>query len=184
VQKVVVIVRKDQTTGKRLVAYVVPKERATPTGRKLRRFLRQKLPDYMLPSVFVLLDELPLTPNKKINRRALPAPDTSRIGLEQDFAPPRTPTEKALANAWARVLGLEKVGLYDNFFELGGHSLLGTQLILRLHELLQVNLPLRSLFEEPTVAGLAKHIETIRLTAQILQSPPGVAAEELEEGEL
>ena len=108
------------------------------------------------------MDSLPLTPNGKVDRRALPAPDPSRPELDETFADPRTPTEELLANIWVEVLKLDKVGIHDNFFDLGGHSLLATQVMSRLTKAFQIELPLRSLFEAPTVAGLAERIEESR----------------------
>ena len=143
----------------RLVAYVVsPNEQACSTG-ELRSFLKQQLPEYMIPSAFVLLDALPLSPNGKVDRKALPAPDQSRPEPEESYVAPRTPVEEMLAEIWAEVLKLDKVGIDDNFFELGGHSLLATQLISRLHAAFKVEIPLRALFENPTVAGLAERVE-------------------------
>jgi acyl carrier protein len=148
-------------TGKRLVAYVVSNKENTPTINALRSFLKQKLPDYMAPSAFVFLDALPLTPNGKVDRRALPAPDQSRPELEPAFVAPRTSAEKTLVGIWAEVLRLEPVGIHDNFFELGGHSLLATQVMSRVRTAFQVELPLRTLFEKPTVAELAEVIEEV-----------------------
>jgi amino acid adenylation domain-containing protein len=144
--------------GKRLVAYVVPvKERACNTS-ELRNFVKQKLPDYMVPSAFVFLDGLPLTPNGKINRKALPDPEDSSEPKE-NFVAPRTPVEELLAEIWAGVLKLDTVGIHDNFFDLGGHSLKATQVMSRVRETLAVDLPLRVLFEAPTVAELASGVE-------------------------
>jgi amino acid adenylation domain-containing protein len=154
VGETVVIAREDQPGNKRLVAYVVPKQEQ-PTTSELRSFLKEQLPDYMVPSAFVMLEALPLTPNGKVDRRALPAPDTTRSSLEAGFVPPRTPTEEVLAAIWADVLGIE-VGIQDDFFELGGHSLLATQIISRLREAFQVELPLRAIFERHTVTKLAE----------------------------
>ncbi|WP_413465005.1 amino acid adenylation domain-containing protein [Aerosakkonema funiforme] len=129
---------------------------------QLRSFLQEKLPEYMVPERFVMLDSLPLTPNGKVNRKALPAPDSSRPELEENYAEPRTPVEKVLAGIWAEILGVERVGINDNFIELGGQSLLAIQIISRVRETYQVELPLRCLFDEPTVAGLAQQIEIAR----------------------
>jgi hypothetical protein len=116
-------------TDKRLVAYVVA--RPDTSTNELRSFLKQKLPEFMLPSAFVCLDSLPLTPNGKVDRRALPVPDQSRPELESLFVAARTAVEDVLAQIWKDVLKLDKVGIHDNFFELGGHSLLATQVVSR-----------------------------------------------------
>src|SRR5262249_41366234 len=120
---------------------------------ELRAFLRERLPEYMIPAAFIVLDALPLTPNGKLDRRALPAPFSARPDLGTAFVGPRSSIEHVLVGIWAGVLGLDRVGIYDNFFELGGHSLLATQVVARVRESLQVDLPLRSLFEAPTVVG-------------------------------
>jgi acyl carrier protein len=138
----------------------------------LRTFLRGKLPEYMVPSAFVALDVLPLSPNGKVDRNALPVPECARPELEETYRAPATPVEQALAGLWAEVLGLERVGTQDNFFELGGHSLLATQVISRLRKTLQVELPLRALFEAPTVAALAERVEQVRQTTLGLPAAP------------
>jgi len=157
----VVVARQDgDGRSRRLVAYLVPQaggdsaQAGPPTGGELRRFLKAKLPDYMVPSAFVFLEALPLTPNGKVDRKALPAPDSARPDLGA-YVPPRTPVEATLAQLWAEVLGVERVGIYDSFFDLGGHSLLATQLLSRIREAFGVDLPLRRLFEATTVADLA-----------------------------
>jgi len=162
VREAVVVAREDNPGESRLVAYVWPDQNSCPTSAELRTFLKQRLPDYMVPSAFVFLDSLPLTPNGKIDHRALPAPDESCRKLEETYVAPRTPTEKLLAEIWSGVLKLQKVGIHDNFFDLGGHSLLATQLVGRIRGALQIDLPLRMLFERPTIAGLAEEIETSR----------------------
>jgi len=173
VREAVVIAREDVPNDKRLVAYVVPHQEQGKQGENshltphtspsvLRDFLKEKLPDYMVPSAFVLLKELPVTPNGKVDRRALPAPDQVRPELAGALVAPRTPIEEVLAGIWSQILGIEQVGVYDNFFELGGHSLLTTQLLAKVREAFQVDVSLRSLLEEPTVAGLAENIEKIR----------------------
>jgi len=155
-----VTAREDEPDNKRLVAYVVPRGgRAPVTGELLRNFLREKLPEYMIPSVFVMLEALPLTPSGKVDRRALTVPDQNRPELQEAFVAPRTPAEKVIAGIWAEVLGLERVGVHDNFFDLGAHSLLATLVISRVRDAFQVELSLRSLFETPTVAGLAEVIQ-------------------------
>jgi surfactin family lipopeptide synthetase C len=155
IKQVVVTMQEDEPGNKYLVAYLVTKDNQ-PTPSTLRNFLKQKLPDYMIPAAFVFLEVFPLTPNGKINRRALPNPDTSQRNLEVDFVAPRTPTEQELAKIWAEVLKVKKVGIYDNFFELGGHSLLATQVISRLREAFCLDFSLRYLFENPTIAELAQ----------------------------
>jgi amino acid adenylation domain-containing protein len=175
-----VVVAKEDTPGDtRLVAYVVVDRQAVPTSHEpvptisaLRSFLQTKLPDYMVPSAFVWLDALPLMPNGKINRRALPIPDPARPELDEAFVAPCTPTEEMLAGLWANVLGVEAIGVHDNFFDLGGHSLLAVQVISRLRDALQVEVPLRALFEAPTVAGLALYIETAQQAMQHVPVPP------------
>ncbi|QDL09669.1 non-ribosomal peptide synthetase [Brasilonema octagenarum UFV-E1] len=157
IKQVVVITREDEPGNKYLVAYLLTTDNP-PTASTLRNFLKEKLPDYMIPAAFVFLEEFPLTPNGKINRRALPAPDASQRNLEVDFVAPRTPTEQELATIWAEVLKLKQVGIHDNFFELGGHSLLATQVISRLREAFCLDFPLRYLFENPTIAELAQKI--------------------------
>ncbi|MHC4593585.1 MAG: phosphopantetheine-binding protein, partial [Planctomycetota bacterium] len=110
----------------------------------------------MVPSTFVFLDAMPLTPNGKVDRRALPLPDGARPEMGESFVAPGTPLEEVLAGIWSEILGIEQVGIYDNFFELGGHSLLATQVISQLRDTFQINLPISRLFETPTVAGLAE----------------------------
>jgi len=131
---------------------------ATELVPQLRGFLGEKLPSYMVPGHFILLDSLPLTPNGKLNRKALPAPDQSRPELADSFVAPRTPSEEKLAKIWCEVLNFDRIGINDNFFELGGHSLLATQVVSRIRATFEVELPLRSLFESPTVVGLAEVI--------------------------
>ena len=122
---------------------------------ELRSFLQEQLPDYMVPSAFVFLEALPLTPNGKVDRRALPVPEQGRPELQETMVAPRTPVEETVAGIWADVLGVKHVGIYDNFFDLGGHSLKATQAISRVRSALHMDVPLRALFEAPTVAGLA-----------------------------
>ncbi|MDZ8084004.1 MAG: amino acid adenylation domain-containing protein [Nostoc sp. DedQUE12b] len=138
---------------------------------EVRRFLQKKLPEYMVPNAFVLLESLPLTSNGKVDRRALPAPELDRTLLEK-FVAPRTPIEEMLAQIWAQVLKLEQVGIHHNFFELGGHSLLATQLLSRIRTSLKVELPLRSLFAAATVAELAHLIGQLQQQKIELISPP------------
>jgi aspartate racemase len=155
VRQTVVIVREDTPSEKRLVAYVVPRPGRSPTVGDLRTFLGAKLPEYMVPSVFVMLEALPLTPNGKVNRRALPAPDTKRPELEKAFVTPRDTLELQLVKIWEEILGVQAIGVRDNFFELGGHSLLSVRLLARIKEELGAELPLATLFQAPTVEQLA-----------------------------
>ncbi|HYN83767.1 MAG TPA: amino acid adenylation domain-containing protein, partial [Pyrinomonadaceae bacterium] len=164
VRETLVVVREDAAGDKRLVAYVVASSAdAPPTPSALRRHLSEHLPDYMQPSAFVFLDAMPLTPNGKIDRKALPAPDESQAARESVYETPRTETEAALARLWGEVLGVELVGVRDNFFELGGHSLLATRVASRVRETCGVELPLRAIFESPTVAALAERVDAGRL---------------------
>ncbi|ARV58868.1 hypothetical protein BZZ01_09670 [Nostocales cyanobacterium HT-58-2] len=172
IQQAVVIVREDQPGDKRLVAYVLADQENTLTTTELRHFLTQKLPEYMVPSAFVLLNTLPLTSSSKIDRNALPTPDLSRSSLDIGFVTPSTPTEQVLATIWAEVLGLKQVSIHDNFFELGGHSLLATQVISQIRKFLLIEIPLRSLFEQPTIARLSKYINNARGEHQSLSLPP------------
>ncbi|MBH8578109.1 amino acid adenylation domain-containing protein [Nostocaceae cyanobacterium CENA369] len=147
---------------KYLAAYFVPIPGETIKVEQLRTFLSEQLPDYMMPSAFVEMESFPLTPNSKVNRRALPEPSNSRPELSQTYVEPRTPTEEILAGIWQDVLGLEKVGIYDNFFDLGGHSLLATQVIALTRKAFGIELPLLSLFESPAIAPLAQKIATAK----------------------
>jgi amino acid adenylation domain-containing protein len=137
---------------------------------QLRDYLSARLPEYMVPSAFVMLEVLPLTPNGKVDRKALPSPEASRTHLSEAYVAPRSSVEEILVSLSAEILGLEQVGIHDNFFDLGGHSLLATQLISRIRDVLQLELPLRSLFEAPTPVELAEWIETIRWGQQQPQS--------------
>jgi len=156
-------VREDIPGNKRLVAYVVAASQATPGAGELRDYLKEKLPEYMVPSAFVMLDQMPLTPNGKIDRRALPAPDTTRPEMTHRFVAPRNAIEETLAGIVSKVLNLQQVGVEDDFFELGGHSLLATQVISRLREALNVELRLREIFEHPTIGELAQVISQLQV---------------------
>ncbi|WP_394842177.1 amino acid adenylation domain-containing protein [Pendulispora brunnea] len=166
VQDAVVVAREDSGTP-RLVAYVVSSSSAAIDGDRVRAFLKTRLPDSMIPSDFVSLDRMPLTPNGKVNRKALPAPERA---VRAPTARPRTPTEERLAEIWAEVLGVTLVGVDESFFELGGHSLLATRAVSRVRRALGIELPLRSLFDHPTVAELAREIDARRAVG--FASPP------------
>ncbi|MBW4490246.1 MAG: amino acid adenylation domain-containing protein [Trichocoleus desertorum ATA4-8-CV12] len=156
VREQVVVLRQEAGENGQLVAYVVPQPDTKLDSAQLRDWLKVKLPEYMVPGSFVTLDALPLTPNGKIDRKQLPAPDWTE--LTKAFVAPRNPSEEKLAELWAQVLGVSPIGIHDNFFELGGHSLLATQVMSRIREAFEVELPLRCLFESPTVADLAATI--------------------------
>src|SRR6185437_6839059 len=171
VKEAVVLAREDEPGEKRLVAYVVAQEGLAVEAAELRGHLRRSLPEYMIPGAFVQLQQLPLTVNGKVDRKGLPAPEGR--GQSGQYVAPRTATEQVLAQVWAEVLHLERVGIHDSFFELGGHSLLATQVIARVREVLQVDVPLRTLLDDTTtVAELAIHLEDLRREGQELTLPP------------
>ena len=167
------------------MAYVVPAGDQSPGVEELRAYLLEKLPDYMIPAAFVTLEALPLTPNAKLDRKALPAPDSARPQLEKEFIAPRTDVEKVLAGIYAELLGVEQVGVADNFFELGGHSLLATQVISRVREFFNVEVPLPWFFKGGTVADLALVVqsfagnkEQVEKIARALEKLKGMSEEE------
>lgn len=153
-----VLAREDQPGQKRLVAYIIPKNAAIPESAELRAFLQNKLPDYMIPTAFVSLDAFPLTPNGKVDRRALPAPEQSQDEFVRNYVPPRTKLEIFLVEMWQEVLGLEKVGIYDNFFELGGNSLQAAVFINRIQKKFKQEAHVRSIFLAPTIAEFATYV--------------------------
>ena len=154
IQQAVVIVSDDGLERQSLIAYIVVSDKSLIISQ-LREFLRQKLPEYTIPSAFVTLDVLPLMPNGKIDRKALPAPK-GVIAREREYIAPRTPSEEITAEIFASILGVENVGIHDSFFELGGHSLLATQAVSRINQTFSIELPLRRIFETPTVAEVAE----------------------------
>ena len=156
VRQCVVVAGEKQTDGQRLVAYLIPASRERPRIQDLRDHLNTLLPDYMIPSAFAFIEAIPLTPNGKVNRSALPVPDLSNAPV--GYVPPRNEVERVLAKIWAEVLGLQKVGVFGHFFELGGHSLSATRLIARLRSAFQMDIPLKSIFLQPTIAEMSKHI--------------------------
>ncbi|WP_181280580.1 non-ribosomal peptide synthetase [Aphanothece hegewaldii] len=156
IRETVVTVGKENQS---LIAYIVLEETSNPTD--VRRFLTSKLPSYMIPSIFIELEALPRLPNGKLDRKILPEPDNLRPDLESSYVTPKTELEKTIANIWQKALNKEQIGIYDNFFELGGHSLLGMKVTGELSDILGISVPLRSLFEQPTVAGLIEQINTI-----------------------
>ena len=159
-ETVVVLRERDSSGDKDLCAYFIPRQDSNPWVTDLRGFLRQKVPEYMMPAVFIAIDTLPLTPNGKVDRSRLPPPDSSRPNLEGTFVAPRTEIEELVAQVWREVLKLENIGVYDNFFDLGGHSLLATQVVSRLRKNFDIDLPLRKLFELPNIGELASFIDT------------------------
>jgi amino acid adenylation domain-containing protein len=165
VEACAVVARADDGGERRLVAYVVPAPGAALGREALTRALRRSLPDYMVPATFVALPALPLTTNGKVDRAALPAPDAATTLRDEPVVAPRTGVEAELAAILTALLGVEEVSVRDNFFLLGGHSLLGTQLIVRVRDVFGVELPLRTLFDAPTVADLASEIERARPAA-------------------
>jgi len=182
VAEAVAIVRED-AADRHIVAYVVPREASLST-QVLRTFLQQKLPEYMLPAHFVLLERFPLNANGKIDKHALPAPSATFTG--ESYVAPKSPAEELIAALWADLLSLERVGLHDNFFVLGGHSLLATQTLFRIRSIFEVELPLRSLFERPTVAGIVDELAqlyedraTVDEIARIYQEIASLPDEEL-----
>jgi amino acid adenylation domain-containing protein/thioester reductase-like protein len=163
VRQAVVAARKERTSEASLVAYVVPESTDKSADlNQYRSYLRTKLPEYMIPASFVILKAMPLTPNGKVDRKALPVLSQDQLAMRADYMPPRTEEERAIAAICAEVLNLERVGLHDNFFDLGGNSLIATRLIFQLQEHFQVRLPLVRLFESPTMEGLALAIADAR----------------------
>jgi len=158
VRDAVVLAREDTPGDNRLVAYVVGSERGDVTGQQLRSYLANVLPEYMIPSALVILEEFPLTANGKIDRRALPMPSPSR---DPSLTAPRTAVEALLARIWSAILGIDEVGIYDNFFDLGGHSLTATRLVSQIRNVFEVELPLRIVFESPTISELASILSRI-----------------------
>ncbi|MGZ5075413.1 MAG: amino acid adenylation domain-containing protein [Methylobacter sp.] len=159
VRDVAVLAHEDRDEAKRLVAYLVPEDNFRPDVAELRGFLKNKIPEFMIPSTFVFLDTLPASPNGKLDRKALPMPDISQQAQNEDFIAPHSPMEELLAGIWSEILSLDRIGVHDNFFELGGHSMLAVQMLTRVRMTFGVELDLRQIFEFPTVAGLAREIE-------------------------
>ncbi|NEO72996.1 non-ribosomal peptide synthetase, partial [Moorena sp. SIO3H5] len=163
VKETVVLATEDNSGNKGLVAYIVllsetPEGSQTEQIGKLKQYLKQRLPEYMIPSGFVVLPQLPLTPNGKVDRKALPVPDVAS-SVSTEYVAPQTQTQKVLAEIWQEVLAIEKVGIHDNFFDLGGHSLLATQVVSRIQQAFAVECPLKTLFETPELASLAQKLE-------------------------
>lgn len=162
VADVAVVDREDVPGDKRLIAYIVTYN-GPPSSSELRDFVRQQLPDYMLPSAFVPLAALPFNVNGKLDRQALPIPDSTRPELAADYVAPRSTAEEVVAEIWSTLLGVDQVGVYDDFFDLGGHSLLAMRVVSRIRDAFEIELPLRSLFEATTVFELAEVVEEVLL---------------------
>jgi acyl carrier protein len=158
IREAAVVVREVAANDKRLFGYITTAGESRPSVPELKRFLKDKLPDYMIPSGIVFLSELPLTPNGKIDRKALPNPEIKRVDGEGGFVPAQSDLEKSLARIWEQVLQLERVGLDDNFFDLGGHSLLAAQVQARIGDTLKTELPIIKLFQFPTISALARYL--------------------------
>jgi amino acid adenylation domain-containing protein len=186
VQQVVIVPQADKSGDKRLVAYVVGSKMPSPNIEDLRSFLQDKLPDYMVPAAIIALESLPLTRNGKVDVSALPSPEQVASATERRVVAPRNPVEEGLLDIWRQVLQLDQLGVQDNFFDLGGHSLLATQVISRVRSTFRVQLPLRSLFDAPTVAGLADQIAQMPQSsedeevAKLLRELEGLSDEEAE----
>jgi acyl carrier protein len=159
VQDAAVVLRRDHPDNLRLIAYVVIKDGGTATADELRYALMKHIPAYMLPSAFMFLPMLPLSPNGKVDRRALPAPSGAGLQREQTYVAPRNPTEELVAQIWAETLHIPQIGIHENFFKLGGHSLLVMRVLARLKETFQIEMPLQRFFERPTIASLCEAIE-------------------------
>ncbi|MDT0527968.1 amino acid adenylation domain-containing protein [Micromonospora sp. DSM 115977] len=183
VRAVAVVARETQPGEKGLVAYLVCRDGTPPAVGELRAHLRDRLPDYMVPAQWMVLDALPLTTSKKVDRRALPAPTPVRADPGRAYEAPRTPLEEAVADIWATVLEVDRVGVHDDFFDLGGHSLLATRVLAHLRQGFDLDLPLRLLFEQTTVADLADAVQTA-IENEISQLSDAEVAELLKEGNL
>ncbi len=172
VKECVVIAREDTPGEKMLVGYILPQPGATPEASDLRAHLKKDLPDYMVPSAFVLVERFPLSPNGKIDRKALPAPiDRVAVNSKQEFVGPRDETERLLARIWIDAFHVKQVGMYDNFFDLGGHSLLAVRIIKEIEALTTIRMPLTTLLEAPTIADLAEILDLVMLDLQENATP-------------
>jgi len=172
IKEIVVVARPDGSQNNRLVAYYVSEKDTAVGVAELRTYLKERVPDYMVPAAFIKLDALPLTTNGKVDTRALPEPEMDRSEMETVFVAPRNSTEQQIAVLWAEILHLEKIGVLDNFFDLGGHSLLATQIMSRIRQTFEIDIPLRVLFESPTIAGLAEAVQASPRITGGPQEPP------------
>jgi len=174
IREAVVIAREDTPGDKKLVAYMVSATQSHPSILDLRKYLKEKLPEYMIPSAYVFMEIFPLTPNSKVDRLSLPAPEIKRLETKREFSAPRTHTEKSLAKLWSEVLNIKKISVQDNFFDLGGHSLSAIQITSQMQKKLNVNIPLQTFFDYPTIAGLSNKVE-----AELFKSTSGKDMEKL-----
>jgi acyl carrier protein len=170
VGQAVVMAREDLPGDKRLVAYIVPEIEQTPSAGELRQYLKEKLPEYMVPNAFVTLEKFPLTPNGKIDRRALPVPEADRQ-TEAGYIAPRNEVEEIIAGIWQELLNVKNIGVNDSFFEVGGHSLLAIRAVSQLNKAFQIAIPLRSFFESSTIAGLSQIIEKSKNSGAVFSTP-------------
>jgi acyl carrier protein len=158
VKEAIVVVWEEAAGDQRLVAYVVGED-SRVSGGELRRYLSDRVPEYMVPNAIVILERMPLLPNSKINRAALPPPEWGKSADKAEFVAPRTPTEEAVAEIWKEVLNVDRLSVEDDFFEIGGHSLLATQIITRINQAFDLSVPLRRAFEKRTISEIAVSIE-------------------------
>jgi len=163
VEAALVLAREDEPGDKRLVAYITPSRHSRPSPEALRAYLQDRLPNYMIPAFYVVLEKFPLTPNGKVDRQALPVPDRGRGGLENAYVGPRNELEGRLVEVWEAVLGVRPIGVHDDFFSLGGHSLLAARLFVHLERLVGVKPPLSLIYQRPTVAQLAEALQNHRV---------------------
>jgi amino acid adenylation domain-containing protein len=171
ISRAIVLAQYQQERADRLVGYLVADQGLELRTPEIRSYLKQRLPDYLVPAVFVVLDSLPVTHNGKLNKHLLPSPDGSRPDLEMAFVEPRNQIERSLASLWEEILGLDRVGIHDNFFDLGGHSLLATRVNSRVRRVFNISLPVRSLFDYPTVGSLAQAIGEMQKQAEVKKEP-------------
>jgi acyl carrier protein len=160
VREAVVLIRENISGNKYLVAYMIPNQEQALISSELRNFLKEQLPQYMVPSAFVTLDTLPLTPNGKVDRKALPNPESVRSELATAYVGPRTEMEQTIATVWQEVLGVEKLGMHDNFFDLGGHSLLMVQVHKKLQEIFKRDFLMTEMFKYPSISSLVEYLSS------------------------
>ncbi len=177
-----VIADETASGAKLLRAYFIPATAEAPTAADLTSYLKEKLPEYMVPTILVKVDQLPLTANGKVDRKALRLLESEIFELRPGFIAPRTETERALAEIWSGVLDIREVGVNDNFFELGGHSLIATQIVSRIRDDFAVDLPLPRLLRSPTVAELAAAIDELKSSGERATTLSGGVQENPGEG--